>query len=658
MPKVTSRDPLSALQEIREQLPNGQPRPGQDKMLLAVQESISEDKPAIIQAGTGVGKSLAYLIPAILSGKKVVVVTASIALQDQLSKKDLPFLREHLAIPFSWAVMKGRGNYWCLQKEDEHNDKESPLFDAGDIDTEQQAQIDLLTEWAHTTDTGDRADAPIEPDYKVWSMFSSSSVECPGANKCKRSQDCWAERSRSDAHFAQVLVVNTHLWSANVAAITNPNQYGEILPEHDVVIIDEAHEMPDILSAALGKDLHYSKMMNAAKSVGRVLHQSDAETGLQKAGGILRGALEKAPKGRIQEQDWQSSDMREVLKALNRCESAVINAMNAVDGVSSANHSLIARKMRAIKELRDIQSTIALFIDQRRSDYVFWIDNGKLCNRPIFVSSVLKDIWADGPTPIMCSATIHPQFAGQVGLSALGDGEGGTPIMRVPSPFNFKRQGILYVPETLGPPPKGKDPQSVQEKYDRDINKHIETLVQMSNGRALVLCTSFRRMESAYEHLVASSKVEHHVYKQGDLPKPALIEAYKEDVHSILVATRSFWTGVDIPGDALSMLIIDKLPFPTPDDPVIQARKERINSPKAFELVDIPQTAITLAQGVGRLIRSEKDKGVIAVMDTRLATARYRNLLLDGLPPFRRVRNLDVVLGFLRDMGSTTEDEG
>jgi len=640
-----SVDAVQVLADIRKQLPGGQERAGQDQMISVVQNSIRDHVPSIVQAGTGVGKSLAYLIPSILSGQKVVVVTASIALQDQLDKKDLPFLAEHMPHPFSWAVLKGRSNYWCLQKEDEFKDQENSLFD-DEYSISEKQQIQDLATWSQITDSGDKAQAPLEADYKIWSLFSSTSTECPGQKKCARGEDCWAEKARSDASAAQVIVVNTHLWGAHLAHILSGQGY--VIPPHDIVIIDEAHEMPDIVSSCLGKDLHPGDLTAVGKALQQVVEDAPERQQLVRAAQRLRTALDQAPRGRMQSNAWEDPRFADVLKALQNAEIAVIAANNALGDKQSTNERFMYKKLRLSRELAAIQNTIVHFLDADDQDYVSWIDTGKICNRPISVDKPLAQMWQE-VTPILCSATIHAQFGNMIGLK-------NTDIVRVSSPFNFKKQGILYVPETMPDPPKQSDGAQAVEKYEQSLYKHVETLVAMSHGRAMVLCTSNKRMQAVYDYLMQSPKITHHIFKQGELPKPALLSAYKDDVHSILVATRSFWTGVDIQGDALSMLIIDKLPFPTPDDPVLQARRERFGGGyKAFELVDIPQAAIILAQGVGRLIRSEKDTGVVAVLDTRLATARYRHYLLTGLPPFRRIRNLDKVRLFLERMDQDAE---
>jgi len=633
-----ARSAVEVLKSVRSQLPGGQERPGQDAMAAAVQEGIASRRPVIVQAGTGVGKSLAYLIPAILSGKKVLVITASIALQDQLDKKDLPFLATHTPRPFTWSIMKGRNNYWCLQKADEFAQRGDSLFD-DEFTKDQQQQIEQLLAWSATTDSGDKAESGVEADYKVNNLFFSTTTECVGKSKCPRGEDCYTESAKERAALSQVVVSNMHLWGAHLSSLIVGQ--GRVLPEYDVLIIDEAHEMPDIVSGSLGADLYPSELTAAGKMVKTVAQECPESEALEAAGDELKGVLDKLPKERIDSGCWGSAPFAELSQALQGAEASVLAARRVVDDVRAGNEAMVNQQTRATKALDQLQEKIGSFLDTDKADYVYWVDEGKMCSRPISLAGILRDwAWPD-ISPILCSATLFQGFNKSVGLP-------GVSIQQVASPFRFKSQALLYVPESIDPPPKASAPPAQKKAYDKVINKHVETLVYMSDGRALVLCTSNKRKDEIYEYLQKSKKVVHRVWKQGELPKNDLIEAYKEDTHSILVATRSFWMGVDIPGEALSMLIIDKLPFPQPNDPLLQARRERLGGGyQAFVQVDVPQAATTLAQGVGRLIRSETDTGVVAILDTRLATASYKELMLGAMPPFRRVRNLDTVQAFL-----------
>jgi ATP-dependent DNA helicase DinG len=630
-----------ALRRVTGALAAHEDRPAQLAMAEAVANAIHTQRHLVVQAGTGTGKSLGYLVPTLALGTRAVVATATKALQDQLATRDLPLLVEHLDLPVTFAVLKGRSNYICVQRVRE-------VAGAGDqmpadqltLDADTPAgpppgafgrEIHRLVAWAATAPTGDRAELSWEPSAAAWAQVSVGPRECPGAGKCPSGGDCFAEAARSLAAEADVVVVNTHLYAAHLAS------QGQVLPPHDVVIFDEAHELEDIASASLGIDLAPGRLRALARTARPLLVEARWADEVNDAGDVLADAL--APwLGRRLDQPLPV-ELADRLTLVAARVAAVVAALRrrapGRDGPAPAGEDE-ARRARAQQAATQLANDLAAVLELGDGS-VAWAegqaDAPRLRVAPLDVGDVLRRLlWAGeaAPTGILTSATVPPGIAARLGLPADRVDE-----LDVGSPFDYRSQALLYCP--VMPDPR-------QPAHGAAVADEIVALIEAAEGRTMALFTSWRAMQAAAE--AVTGRVPWLVLSQGDLPKPALLERFSTDEHSCLFATMGFWQGVDVPGPALSVVTVDRLPFARPDDPLLQARRERLGR-AAFEVIDVPRAATLLAQGTGRLIRTATDRGVIAVLDPRLATARYRGPLIRALPPMPRTRHRHEVEAFL-----------
>jgi ATP-dependent DNA helicase DinG len=625
---------LAALDRVVAELPNGgEARTGQRDMAVAVSRSIQGEKHLIVQAGTGTGKSIGYLVPALLSGHKVVVATATKALQDQLATKDLPFLKNHLSTPFEFAVLKGRSNYFCRQRGHEvagggetleleevgPNDKTTGLF----------AELRRLLVWATETKTGDRSELDFEPSPKAWGHVSVTAMECPGATRCPLGDVCFAEAARKRAEQADVVVVNTHLYGAHLAS------GGHVLPDHDVVVFDEAHELEDVASSSLGLELGAGRFRAFARNSRGLLKPNVVGLAdeLDAIGGRWEMAIEPWRNKRIPT-PIVDDDLSAALTLAASRTSRLVAAVRNSDGDD-------AQRTRALEAGGHLAGDLA-FITELPSTYVAWVEGP--VNSPMFKCSPVEvgpllseKLWGE-VTAVLTSATIPPLIGERLGLERPKVTE-----LDVGSPFDYENQALLYCALDL---PEPRNP-----AYEDAMHEELEALIRAAGGRTLALFTSWRAMTAAAAAL--SPRLPWRVMTQSDLPKPALTRAFAEEESSCLFATMGFWQGVDVPGVSLSLLTIDRLPFPRPDEPLLQARRERAG-PAAFRVIDIPRAATMLAQGTGRLIRSADDRGVVAVLDSRLAKANYRWDLIRALPPMRRTRHRADVEAFLAPIRDRT----
>jgi ATP-dependent DNA helicase DinG len=619
-----------ALGRITSELPAGEERDGQREMAEAVARAIAERRHLVVQAGTGTGKTFAYLVPALVSGRKVVVTTATKALQDQLADKDLPFLVDHLSEelpePPTWAVLKGRANYVCLQRVREVQGGEQLALDVGPRPPAEE--VAALVAWAGRTATGDRAELEREPSQRAWAAVSVGPRECPGAGNCPKGSDCFAERARRAAADADVVVVNTHLYGLHLAT------GGVVLPEHDVVVVDEAHQLEDTVAATSGVELTAGRFVHLARAVGAILDDRPAVDAIEELADRWREALADDLGRRLR--SGLSPDA-EVVRGLARSRLDVVLAdVRRVpdDGPGDVG----ARKQRALKAASALVDDLDAIVEVRPGE-VAWVEGTTehpvLRVAPIDVAELLRTQLWDHTTSVLTSATLPATLPERVGLPPdLLD------VVDVGSPFDYAEQALLYCAAHL------PDPRS--QAFDPAMHDELAALIEAAGGRTMALFTSYRALREAVEALRA--KVDVPVLSQDDLPKPALVARFRDEPEACLFATMGFWQGVDVPGATLSLLTIDRIPFPRPDDPLLQARRERARA-DAFRVVDLPRAATLLAQGTGRLIRNATDRGVVAVFDPRLATnASYRWDIVNALPPMRRTRSRAEVEDFLRDL--------
>jgi ATP-dependent DNA helicase DinG len=685
-------DLAQALATVAQALPGGgEDRPGQLAMAEAVAGAIDEERHLVVQAGTGTGKSLAYLLPAVRSGRKVVVATATKALQDQLATKELPFLATHLdqSPPFSFAVLKGRSNYLCRQRAEEvvgvgaDAASDIGLFTGGDdatVDsgesgeagdrspvTEMPAaelgrlgtQIRDLIAWAATSATGDRAELDFEPHPRAWAAVSVSARECPGAFRCPSGTTCFAEWARTRAATADVVVVNTHLYATHVAS------GGSVLPEHDVLVLDEAHAVEDIMTAGLGIELTAGRVRALAQAARGLVALPDGTLadGVSDVADRLERTLRPLAGRRLRAghagTETQKADTAELDSVLDLARGRVVALLGALqrqkteqgafeqtmtDGDPGHDPDTTARRTRALLVAGHLIDDLSA-LGAPDTDHVAWVEasgsGGRqvtLRRAPIEIGPVLAEALWPNVTAILTSATVPPLVEDRLGLPGPK-----TRHLDVGSPFPYREHAVLYCASHL---PDRRDPTATSA-----LHEELGTLIEAAGGRALALFTSWRAMEGAVSAL--RPLLPFRVLAQNDLPKTKLLEAFAAEESACLFATMSFWQGVDVPGATLSLVTIDRLPFPRPDDPLLEARRERAGA-GAFRVVDLPRATTLLAQGVGRLIRSSTDTGVVAVLDPRLATAGYRRTMIEALPPMRLTTKRPSVLAFLRSLRTET----
>jgi len=604
-------------------LANREERPGQVEMANAVARAASIQRHLVVQAGTGTGKSLGYLVPLLLAGNRVVVATATKALQDQLATRDLPMLAERLGVRFTFALLKGRSNYLCRQRAlevtgGEQLSLEEGFHSSGPLGRE----VRRLLEWAATSETGERGELPFEPSPRAWAQVSVGHTECPGATRCPSGQDCFAEAARQRAGQADVVVVNTHLYAFHLLS------GGGLLPEHDIVVIDEAHELEDIASASLGFALAAGRIRSLARSARPLVSDPAPVAALDDAADALEGVL--APRRGARLSRPIDAELAQVLTTARERVSAVMAASRHVE----TDDPRRARVLEAGTHLiTDFDGVLNLPEHQ-----VAWVEGERdaavLEVAPIDVGAVLDALWwsrPEAPTAVLTSATIPAAIGPRLGLAADRFDQ-----LDVGSPFDYANAALLYCARHL---PDPREPSFAIASHEE-----LEALIEAAGGRTMALFTSWRAMQAAAAAL--GPRLPYRLLTQADLPKSALIEQFRSDEQSCLFATMGFWQGVDVPGPSLSLVVLDRIPFPRPDDPLLQARRDRLGR-DAFRLIDLPRAATLLAQGAGRLIRSGSDRGVVAVLDRRLSTARYGWDLVQALPPMRRTRERADVAEFL-----------
>ena len=655
--EVTELDPdgiAAVLRKVTGGLPGGgEDRAGQTKMALAVAKAIAEQRHVVVQAGTGTGKSLAYLLPLVLSGRKVVVATATKQLQDQLARRDLPLLQQALGEHhrFKFAVLKGRANYLCRQRVNEvagggAPDGPSLPLAVGDAGSDPAPPSDTvaghvrrLLEWAEHTETGERDSLDFEPQGRAWEMISTTARECPGAFRCPSGPDCFAELARAMANAADVVVVNTHLYAAHLAS------GGAVLPDHEVVVFDEAHAVEDVMTDGLGLELAPGRLRAAAASASGLLDQGErgVADAVAEAGELLDAALLPLVGRRVLRAPDPKGPERELRAVLGLSEgriAALVAALRrSADGGGPAGESseTSARRTRALLAASHLAEELTQ-LTSLGPDRVAWVEESgpagrrrSLCAAPVEIGALLAEQLWPGVTAVLTSATVPPLVTSRLGLPPAETDE-----LDVGSPFPYEEHALLYCAAHL--------PDRRSDAAEAALQRELADLMQAAGGRTLALFTSWRAMRSAVE--VLRPLVGFPVLAQNDLPKPALVEAFAADEAACLFATMSFWQGVDVPGPTLSLVAVDRLPFPRPDDPLLDARRELAGG-RAFGEVDLPRAATLLAQGAGRLIRNATDRGVVAVLDRRLATAGYGKELRSVLPPMPFTTDRERVKEFL-----------
>ncbi len=654
---VPRPEPAELLKQIAAALPGGETRAEQEHMVRAVATALATGHHLLVQAGTGVGKSLGYLVPAVSSGRKTIVSTSTKALQEQLVGKDLPAVAEALAAsgadPLRFALLKGRSNYYCRVRGEDAETAEQLALDAPSLAEE----VASLVAWAGTTDSGDRAELDPAPSERAWAAVSMSPGECPGGMRCPRAADCFSEHARAAAAQADVVVVNHHLLALNME--TN----GVELPEADVVVVDEAHDLLDVVSSVLGVDLSAPSLERMRARVGGFLRDDAERMRLAEAIAAFEEAIDGAPEGRMRA---APDDVVAAGVALDTVLAAVGDRLTTVRE-SAANEEAETRALALSGLVASLRHSLSRLAGLDESS-VAWFEGGTgpthLRIAPLDVTEILRDRLFAASTVVATSATLA--VGGDVGFLATkwglaaddrvepsfpatarppGDGGAEWSGVDVGTPFDYANQAMLYVPAHL-PAPSG----ATSADHRAAVVEELAALIPAAGGRTLALFTSTRAAQDAAAELAGRLDVP--ILVQGSSGAGALLAQFNDEEESCLFATTGFWQGVDVPGRSCSLVTIDRLPFPRPDDPLAQARREAAGA-SGFTDVYVARAAILLAQGVGRLIRSRTDRGVVAVLDPRLATARYGALIRASLPPSRMWTDREAVLGALSRLAAS-----
>jgi len=659
----------------------GEERPGQAAMAEAVQRAIETGEHLAVQAGTGTGKSLAYLVPAVrhamAAQTTVVVATATIALQRQLIDRDLPRLTAALKPLLGreplFAILKGRRNYLCLNRQrggadPQAEDPQDALFDpaalpdsAGGPTSPLGRQVKRLHEWAEVTATGDRDELVPGVPEAAWRQVSVSAQECIGAQRCPFGARCFAERAKEAAAKAHIVVTNHALLAIDATSEV------DVLPEHDVVIIDEAHDLVDRVTSATAGELSGPAADTAARRAARLTEPAADQggapavaDGLRHAAGALSVDLGDAPAGRM---DVLPDTLAATLTSVRETAGACADAVRAAAKDTEDDPQRLATSRMTLASLDELQRTAARILEVFGEDLaerreVVWLDRPPLEDTrrpptlrvaPLEVGPVLRERLFGRHTVALTSATLSlggsfAPLASQWGLPAQSDDQLAWTGIDVGSPFDHPRNGILYIARHL--PPPGRD--QLPEAYLTELAE----LIDAAGGRTLGLFSSMRAALQATDAL--RDRIAHPLLCQGDDVTAQLVRQFAEDERTCLFGTLSLWQGVDVPGRALQLVVIDRIPFPRPDDPLASARQRAVaaRGGNGFMTVAAAQAALLLAQGAGRLLRTMTDRGVVAVLDPRLVTARYGGFLRASLPPFWTTTDPALVRAALRRLSA------
>ena len=616
---------LRLLEAITNDLPGGgEVREGQRAMVRSVAEGLSRREHRVIEAGTGVGKSLAYLVPAAMSGQRVVIATATKNLQDQLATKDAPTVSAHTRTTV--AVLKGRSNYLCRNRAHAVGGAAQMSFDDGsEVPRGVADQMRRILAWSNETASGDRDELPFEVDARAWRGLSVTPQECLGRTQCPQGQSCFAELAKDRAAESQLLIVNTHLYAAHLASGSM------LLPAHEFVVFDEAHEIVNIFASLLGTSLNAARLRALAAVARSVLGPEFADASLE----LLNCADRLAEALQVQYDAEQFTGFGEdVLREFTQASGLVTRLVEALRTLETNGADADARKIRALGPAIHLANDMDRVARIRDGELLYLAKREREVDIEVSLVDVAPrladDLWSH-VTAVLTSATIPDNLAKDLGLE-------GVSIEHVDSPFDYQSNSLLYVPQDL--------PSRNDAGAEEAITEVLIELINAAGGRTLALFTNRAVMNRVAE--VVETRVDTPILVQGTLSRQRIIEQFRDSAEASLFAVTSFWQGIDVPGHSLSLVTIDRLPFAVPNDPLAEARRSRSERP--FYEVDLPRAGMLLAQGVGRLIRTKTDRGVVAVLDTRLAESNYRSSLFRKLPPMKRTRDKALVHAFLAQL--------
>lgn len=639
-------------------MPGWEDRSGQLDMASLIEAAIAEKRNLIVEAGTGTGKTLAYLVPLVLAARRAVISTGTKNLQEQLVRKDVPFLQSALGHPLQVAVMKGRNNFVCIEKlaEQERRPSLSGI--------EETSEFALIRDWARTTETGDRSELEGLPaDSKLWPRLDARREACPG-RKCERFFQCFVTKMHQRAREADLVVVNHHLFFADLAMRDDEDDFGPIIPPHETVVFDEAHEIEGVAAQFFGQVLSSHQVEDLARHAASAAKQGDfASPELDAALKFLRASAKAffglfddfEPRQEFAERAAFRLEHAEEYDSLHAALKGLESVLRLVQGrgeetqlvrgrsreIGALLRVLLGEVDEAVLSQVDGNSTLVSVADDHAQNYVYWVDkrgNGVYLHAtPIELGPILDErLFRQNANAVLASATLAVEesfeyIRGRLGLHAANESV-------IPGQFDFRRQALLYLPPDM-PDPRERD-------FPACAAKAISSVLEITRGRAFVLFTSYRQMREV--HRIVSKTLGFPCLLQGQGSNAELLERFRRTRNCVLFATASFWQGVDVPGEQLSCVIVDKLPFAVPTDPIVRARTERISAEggNAFREYHVPRATLALKQGFGRLIRTASDRGVLVMLDNRIQTKSYGKIFLNSLPDYGKTTDLDEVARF------------
>ncbi len=640
-----------------------EPRPGQMSMADAVQKTLEQDGVLLVEAGTGTGKTLAYLIPAMLSDRKVVISTGTKTLQDQIMEQDIPLLKRHVEPAtdreIRVASMKGLQNYLCLRRFEEYQLSAQSIATNESASSQlMSAQLATLKAWRQRTTSGDRAELPLEDNAELWSHVMSGSDTRIGP-RCTFHEACFVTKMRQAAADADIVVVNHHLFFADLA-MRGPHG-ASVIPDYDAVIFDEAHQIEDVATMFFGVQVTSSKIDRLIRDAERVLalmrssHALRAPSQVAHRAATFFSSLPRSADARLEldpsvfDQGSPRQSAASPRQAWFDFDAALEDLAHCLDTFAERSDTA-AQVARRAERIRD---DVASIVDREATRQVAWTEQRgrslSLGASPIQVADTMRDeLFFRVPSVVLTSATLSVGGSDfsflrrRLGLAHTAEeftpDEFATEELTVPSPFDYAEQAALYLPPSM-PDPRAAD-------FVDAAAEQVRALVELTGGGAWVLCTSIRSKNALAKRCHA--QLGDSLLKQGDAPNRVLLERFRNDPRSVLFGTASFWEGVDVPGDALRLVIIDKLPFEAPSDPLTAARCAHLErqGESPFKTYLLPSAALTLKQGFGRLIRSRRDRGIVAILDSRIIKRGYGAVFLRSLPDARRCSTLEEAAAF------------
>src|SRR5580700_7107303 len=607
-------------------------------MAELVEEAFRKKRHLLVEAGTGTGKTLAYLIPAIRSGRRVVISTATKSLQEQLYTKDVPFVQKHFAPDLKVAVMKGRANFLCRHKV--HQMEGQPVLRG----LEELDWFGQIRDWERLTETGDRAELSFLPDEAdLWARLDARREACTG-QKCVEFERCFVTAMHRRAQDADVIIVNHHLFFADLAL--RQDDFGSILPEYSAVIFDEAHEIEDVASDYFGRQVSNYRFEELARDADQALRLTHLGSPT-----LLRRTQRIREKNRAFFDAFPPRDGRfpftrnEREAFLQQNHEAYDSLMNSLKGMETEFAALTQKPEELTRIARrsfEIRQELSFLFESNEKNYVYWFERRNkgvfLAATPIDISQILREkLFEAFDTVILTSATLtvggrFEYIRQRVGLDHVKE-------CALPPEFDFQQQALLYLPQKM--------PDVRDAGFAGKAAEEIVQLLELSQGRAFCLFTSYSQMNDLFERV--RTRVDFPLMLQGTAPRSVLLERFKNTPNAVLFATASFWQGVDVPGEQLSCVIVDRLPFAVPSDPIVAARVRALQEEgrNPFSEFQVPEAVLALKQGFGRLIRAKTDRGVLALLDTRISRMPYGRIFLESLPNYTTTQDLNEVARFL-----------